>query len=159
MGCNSIGRLISILNRQAQIYLNCAFKDLDIGSSEYLFLITLLKEGSMTQEELSARIMIDKAATARAVKSLEEKGYVTRETDADDRRAKKVTCTDKGAASREEIQAALEGWTEFLTAGIDAPTLDLLMHTLEEMSEKARRADFKEMTQKEKNNGSFKTVG
>lgn len=159
MVCNSIGRLISILHRQAQMYLNCALKSLDIGSSEYLFLITLLKEGSMTQEELSAKIMIDKAATARAVKSLEEKGYVTRETHAEDRRAKKVTCTEKAEASRQQIQEALESWTEFLTEGMDASTQALLMTTLERMTEKARHADYKEMNNKEKRNGSFKTAG
>lgn len=158
MGCKSIGRLISILHRQAQMYLNNALKDMDIGSSEHVFLITLLKEGCMTQEELSASIMIDKAATARAVKSLEDKGYVTREADLEDKRAKKVSCTAKAVASRDEIQEALRKWTEFLMSDLDANTAEIVTASLEQMSEKARGTDFKELMNREKNIGSFKTI-
>ncbi len=158
MECRSIGRLISILHRQAQIYINSALKDLDIGSSEHVFLITLLKEGPMTQEELSARILIDKAATARAVKSLEEKGYVTREADADDKRAKRVSCTAKTIASGDVIHEALQKWTAFLMAGLDPKTAQLVTASLENMSERARNADFKELIKKENTIGSFKTT-
>lgn len=159
MGCKSIGRLVSILHRQAQIYLHTALKDLDIGSSEHAFLITLLKEGRMTQEELSARILIDKAATARAVKSLEDKGYVRREADPEDKRAKMVICTEKAVACRDEIQEALRIWADFLMADLDAQTAELVFNALEHMSEKARSADFKELITKEKTIGSFKTTG
>lgn len=155
MSCNSIGRLISILNRQSHIFLHGALKDLDIGASEHGFLMTLFKEGAMTQEELSARIMIDKAATARAVKSLEDKGYVTRVADQSDKRAKLVACTEKAQESREEIQSALRRWTDFLTADLEPETLNLLVGTLEQMSDKARGPEFKELITKEKNSGSF----
>lgn len=140
MGCRSIGRLISILNRQAQLYLNTALQDLDIGSSEHIFLINLLKEDGISQEELSARLLIDKAATARALKSLEEKGYVRREADASDRRSKKVFCTEKALANGETLHGILRAWTALLTEGIPEEQAALAITLLEKMSDNARAA-------------------
>ena len=70
----SIGRFVSILHRHSQIYINYALKDYDISASEYIFLMHLYHQEGMTQDELSNRILIDKAATARAIHSLIGKG-------------------------------------------------------------------------------------
>ncbi|MDF2615074.1 MAG: hypothetical protein K0S71_2860 [Clostridia bacterium] len=148
-GNKSIGRLISILHRQSQIYLNIALKDIDISSSEYVFLITLLIEEGISQDELSARILIDKAATARAIKSLEDKGYVRRETDSNDKRIKKVYCTHKAKECESQIRTALASWTKLLTEDLSAETEELIITTLEHMSSKVRSIDFKELLQKE----------
>jgi DNA-binding MarR family transcriptional regulator len=67
------GRWISILYRQFQIYINNALKDLDITSSEYIFLIKLYENEELSQEELSSIYYVDKAATARSLKRLEKK--------------------------------------------------------------------------------------
>lgn len=149
MECRSIGRLISILNRQAQMYLNTALKDLDIGSSEHIFLINLLKEDGITQEELSARIFIDKAATARALKSLEEKGYVRREADTHDKRVKKVFVTEKAAACGAEIHQVLKNWTALITEDLDEQAVSAALNVLERMTEKARGADCKKKVRRE----------
>lgn len=149
MACKSIGRLISILNRQAQMYLNNALKDLDIGSSEHVFLISLLKEDGITQEELSARLYIDKAATARALKSLEEKGYVRREADTQDKRAKQVFITPKASSRGTEIHQALMGWTAHLTEGLDETSVNVAIDVLEKMADKARETACKRKGQKE----------
>lgn len=149
MACRSIGRFLSILNRQAQMYLNAALKDLDIGSSEHIFLINLLKEDGITQEELSARIFIDKAATARAIKSLEEKGYVRREADSHDKRVKKVFATEKAEACGSEIHQVLKDWTALITEDMDEDAVNGALDVLERMSEKARRTDYKKKVRRE----------
>lgn len=138
MGSRSIGRLISILNRQAQMYLNNALKDLDIGSSEHIFLISLLKADGITQEELSARVLIDKGATARALKSLEEKGYVRREADTQDKRSKRVFITEKALERGDEIHQALKGWTTYLTEDLEPEAVSGALDILEKMADKAR---------------------
>ncbi|MBQ9933694.1 MAG: MarR family transcriptional regulator, partial [Ruminiclostridium sp.] len=52
------------------------------------------KNEGYTQEELTAHVGVDKAATARAVRSLEEKGYVTRIQDPQDKRQNRVYPTE-----------------------------------------------------------------
>ena len=149
----SIGRLISVLHRQFQVYLNVALKDVGISSSEYVFLVTLFIEEGISQDELSARILIDKAATARAIKSLEDRGYVRREIDDKDKRIKRVYCTDKAKAYEAQIRKALASWTKFLTEDIDDETENMVFTTLLHMSNKVRNTDFKKLLQKEQFNG------
>ena len=72
---------ISVLYRQFQIYINNNTKDLQISASEYIFLMEMYKNDNMSQEQLSKNLIIDKSATARAIKSLEEKEYIIRKKD------------------------------------------------------------------------------
>lgn len=63
----SIGRLIAILHRQSQIYINCTLKKFNITSAEYSFLLYLYKKNGATQDEMSTYMYIDKSATNRAI--------------------------------------------------------------------------------------------
>ena len=71
-------KCVSVLYRQFQIYINNNTKDLGIGASEYIFLMEMYEKVNVSQEELSKSLIVDKAATARAIKSLEEKEYIFR---------------------------------------------------------------------------------
>lgn len=141
----SMGRWISVLYRQFQIYINLALQDLDISSSEYSFLIMLFHKDGVTQEELSSALFIDKAATARAIKSLEEKGYVKRERDIQDRRANQVYATEKAKVCKDRIHSALKNWSGILTEGMDPKTVDLVIDSLQEMSMKVMAMDFTQL--------------
>ncbi len=143
----SVGRWIAVLYRQSQIYLNIALKDLNLSSSEYMFLIVLTNEG-MTQEELSDRISIDKAATARALKSLEEKGYITRETDSQDKRAKRVYATEKAKQCKDQIHRVLMDWTSLLTEDMEPETVELVIESLKHMAHRVIQMDFKEILER-----------
>jgi DNA-binding MarR family transcriptional regulator len=57
---NSIARLVSILHRHSQIYINYALKEFGITSAEYSFLLHLYRKDGLTQEELSSYLCIDK---------------------------------------------------------------------------------------------------
>lgn len=64
---------ISVLYRQFQIYINNNTKDLQISASEYIFLMEMYKNDNMSQEQLSKNLIIDKSATARAIKCIGRK--------------------------------------------------------------------------------------
>jgi MarR family transcriptional regulator, organic hydroperoxide resistance regulator len=132
----SIGRLISILYRQSQTYINHVLKSIDISSSEDIFLMALYSNEGINQEKLSFLLHIDKAATARALKSLEEKGLVLRINDEKDKRAYHVFTTEKGKACREVIYSARKGWTKLITDGMDEETFNLVYNALSSMTEK-----------------------
>lgn len=134
----SIGRLISILYRQSQVYINHALKDVNISSSEYIFMMALYKNEGINQEKLSTLLFIDKAATARAMKSLEEKGMVVRVNDRMDKRAKRVFTTEKGKDCKEFIYKTCKGWTELISDGMDEETFQIVYRSLKGMTEKAQ---------------------
>ena len=141
---NSVGRLVSILYRKNQVYLDLALKPFALTASEVAFITSLFRQDGISQEELSARLCIDKAATAKAVKSLETKNYLYRVKNPRDKRANIIYLSDYAMEKREAIMAKLHEWTEFLTAGIDAKDLATMFEMMEKMVAKVDTPDFRE---------------
>lgn len=141
----SIGRLVSILYRKNQIYLNMALKKYDITAAEVPILTYLFKKDGVSQEELSVHMVIDKAATARTIQSLIAKGYVHKEKDQTDRRANRVSLTNRALGIKEEIMKVLLYWTDFLTNGLDSDDVTVMFSVLENMAQKAEQANFSEI--------------
>jgi len=81
----SIGRLINLLARKSQMYLGKVLSQYNLRQQKSRFLWLCKNREGITQEELTSIVCVDKAATARAVRSLEEKGYLLRIQDEKDK--------------------------------------------------------------------------
>lgn len=145
MAKTSIIRSIGILNRHFQTYINVHFKNIDISFSEYIFLINIYENEGINQEELSLMLFIDKAATARDIKSLEEKGFLQRKTYEKDKRVKKLYLTDKAKDYKECIYSTLEKWVNFTTEGMTKDTIDVVMNGLQFMGNRVVSKDSDEL--------------
>ncbi len=108
----SLGRLVAILHRRNIAYLNTALKPFGITSAEVGVLRMLYLQEDRSQEELSLTLTIDKAAIARAVKSLEQKGYVRRISDERDRRCNRLFLTAKAKRLQDKIEPVIDQWNE-----------------------------------------------
>ena len=128
---------ISVLYRQFQIYINNNTKDLKISASEYIFLMEMYKNDNMSQEQLSKNLIIDKSATARAIKSLEEKEYIIRKKDDNDKRTNRIKLTKKGIEIKDRLSNLLEEWNNEITSDIDKNLLNTVIDTINKMSIKA----------------------
>ena len=128
---------ISVLYRQFQIYINNNTKDLQIRASEYIFLMEMYKNDNMSQEQLSKNLIIDKSATARAIKSLEEKEYIIRKKDDNDKRTNRIKLTKKGIEIKDRLSNLLEEWNNEITSDIDKNLLNTVIDTINKMSIKA----------------------
>lgn len=128
---------ISVLYRQFQIYINNNTKDLQISASEYIFLMEMYKNDNMSQEQLSKNLIIDKSATARAIKSLEEKEYIIRKKDDNDKRTNRIKLTQKGIEIKDRLSNLLEEWNNEITSDIDKNLLNTVIDTINKMSIKA----------------------
>ena len=128
---------ISVLYRQFQIYINNNTKDLQISASEYIFLMEMYKNDNMSQEQLSKNLIIDKSATARAIKSLEEKEYIIRKKDDNDKRTNRIKLTKKGIEIKDRLSNLLEEWNTEITSDIDKNLLNTVIDTINKMSIKA----------------------
>ena len=69
-------------------------------------------QGSMSQDDLGLRISVDRTNVGRALAKLEDVGYVDRQPDENDKRAKVVTITAKGMAVVQVIDADRAGMLE-----------------------------------------------
>ena len=134
----SIGKWISILHRQSQIYLNRELKPYNINSSEYIYLVNLTDEhDEVNQKQLSDMIIIDDAFTTRAMKSLENKGYIVREKSRSDQRSYNIRLTEKGVGIRPIIIAILKNWTDIISEGMSEKDKNSLIERLATMSNNA----------------------
>jgi DNA-binding MarR family transcriptional regulator len=70
------------------------------------FVFQHLVDGPRTIGELAGALGVTPQAASLAVVELEALGYVRREVDADDRRVRRVTLTDRGRAGIEAARAA-----------------------------------------------------
>ncbi|MDF2540394.1 MAG: hypothetical protein K0S47_112 [Herbinix sp.] len=145
----TIGRWISILHRQSQIYINQVLKEFNITSAEYSFLLYLYRNDGITQDDLSTYLYIDKAATTRAIKSLELKGYITRMKDPDDKRCNRVYLTTKSKDYQSEIKRRVSHWSELITEGMDQGTIDIVHNTLSEMVKKVEEMNLRKDMEEE----------
>lgn len=109
---------ISMLHRYGSTFIARRLEDLDIGSGQHAYLLAIGDRPGASQEELSRLFGVDKANTARAVKRLEEKRYIRRESDPADARAYRLYLTPAGKESIERIRAALAEWNAALISGI-----------------------------------------
>ena len=134
----SMGKWISILHRQAQIYLNTRLKPYGLNYSEYISLVNLSSENDgNNQKHLSDILMIDGALTTRAMKNLENKGYIIRERSKSDKRANNVRLTRKGIEMQPIILMALKDWTDIISEGMNTDEKDSIIQKLTVMSNNA----------------------
>ncbi|WP_407309252.1 MarR family winged helix-turn-helix transcriptional regulator [Desulfosporosinus sp. SB140] len=136
----SIRRYISILYRYGKSHIAKRLESLNIGSG-YIFLMTLYRQGGISQEELSNFLKMDKGTTAKAIKKLEDEGYLIREIDVNDRRAYNVFLTPKGLDVIPKIQSAIKDWERIITSGFTEEEVYMSEQILYKMAENA--ANFK----------------
>lgn len=86
----------------------------------YVVLLTLDRSSVRTQAALADAIGADKTRIIRTLDDLQQQGFIEREADPDDRRARLLAITDAGRAVKEavqrDIQRGEERWLGELTA-------------------------------------------
>ena len=101
------GHDLGILLRAAYFALrrcgNAHFEKLDANGDQFMILKLLADHGTMNQLELVRRGGYDPSTATNILKAMERRGYVTREADPDDGRAKIVGLTNAGRALQTEL--------------------------------------------------------
>jgi DNA-binding MarR family transcriptional regulator len=115
-----LGALVSIIHRTHHIVIDERMKPFGLSSGQLFTLLHLARQQGITQDTLARRFHIDKATIARAVRKLEDAGYVTRTVDPANRRAVRVALTDRGERIIPEILAIDREWEEETYSGLTA---------------------------------------
>ena len=130
-----IVRSFGILNRTYLSYMSKSLSKTDISYSESIFLMNIGSSPGISQEELAGALAIDKAAVARAVKNLEQKGYITIKHISEDKRVKSLYITDSGNKIFGFIDDLNLHWIDRVMGNIDKEDF---IQMLEQMTEKAK---------------------
>ena len=115
--------------------------ELGIQPSQIPFIAELLHcHGPVTQDQLSAVLVIDKAATARALDQLERKGFVSRVVNPDNRRQKLVTATDKAKAIQKDLYKIFQATSDVFTRDFSQEDIDQMLRLINRMIANAKEA-------------------
>jgi DNA-binding MarR family transcriptional regulator len=89
----------------------------DVSVTQCYALEALVRRGGTTLNDLAAQLYLDKSTASRVVDALERKGYVTRLTHPDDRRAVLLDVTEPGRALEGKIRDSILAEERELLAG------------------------------------------
>lgn len=131
--CKYIGKYISQLYRKGSSFISKQLNELGIGSGQVMFLLELYRQDGRSQEELSEVLHIDKGTTARAIKKLEEEGFLTRIKDEMDKRAYKVFLTQKSKDLKQNIFDVMLNWEDSITSKLTNEEADMMIMLLDKI--------------------------
>ena len=129
------GAVISLINRSKYIFLNDSLRPLGLSAGQFPVLMLLATEQNITQDTLVRHYHLDKGTIARAVKKLEEGGYVRRITDPGNRRAVRLFLTERGERAVPHLQEINREWERQVSYGLsekEMTTLHAMMHRVAE---------------------------
>ena len=90
------GAVVSLINRSKFVFLNNRLQPLGLSAGQFPILMLLAKEQNLMQDRFVQHYHLDKGTIARAVRKLEDGGYIRRITDPLNRRAVRLFLTEKG---------------------------------------------------------------
>ena len=133
-----IARTSSRMNAQAGRIL----AEFDITLTQWRLIALVANEGADSLREIAEISSIDKGLLSRNLNTLIEKGLMTRTSDPDDRRLKRLALTAKGARLHEKALPVMMRRYARLIRDFDEAELDALVKALEILEEAAREDEF-----------------
>ncbi len=130
-----IGKVISYIYRYQRIFLDKELEPYGIGSGQFSFIMSLCLKDGVKQETFARMYKMDKATVARAIKKLEDTGYVYRKQDAEDKRAYNVFLTEKGKDIGAKMKERAIKWDDIVIAGFSEEEKRLSAAFLERMEQ------------------------
>jgi MarR family transcriptional regulator for hemolysin len=122
--------------RSARQIINNHLRPLGLSSAEGNILLHLFSQGrEMGQEQLVEQLDVSKAAVSRTLGSMETKGYVTRQRDPDDRRARRIRLTDRALEVGPAVEQVYNHVYMLATQGITREELDYFVDLFGRMAE------------------------
>jgi DNA-binding MarR family transcriptional regulator len=122
---NRVGRLLIGHMRK-----DCNFASIGLSMPQMAILVDLWARDGVTQQELAISLIKDKGTIARALESMEELGLVTRQTDEEDKRNKRIFLTEKGRQMQDATLPLARKVTKEASSGISDEELRICKEVL-----------------------------
>lgn len=90
-------RDIGAIARALDSIANIEFKDFQLSKGQYLYLVRISENPGIIPDKLAEMIKVDRTTAARAIKKLEEKGFVEKRADAKNKKIRRLFVTAAGA--------------------------------------------------------------
>lgn len=128
---------LSIIVRQSRLFFEKRMQHYEAGFPELIILMYLSKDDHVNQDTLAQHFMIDKGAIAKTTAKLEEKGYITRSQNPDNKRENIISMTDKGRNIIEHMGTLLEEWNNLIFDGLNKEEIQIFKKATDKITTNA----------------------
>jgi DNA-binding MarR family transcriptional regulator len=136
---NSPGYRISLLSRLFGPAVNAYYEAFGITFGQIPFILEILEDPGLTQEQLSELVVVDKAAAARTLAALEVQGLLLRKENPDNRRQKLVYPTEKLNQIQVQIKNSVTEINDQFLEGFDASEKEKVLQVLDQLISNCRK--------------------
>lgn len=114
-----ISDLIAIIYKSYKNYLIHQLTELEVTPGQIPFILELMHSKSTYQSDLTEKLFLSRAVTAKTLKKLDEKHIIERRIAGDNRRKNKVWLTEKGEKIASKIDKIEKNWDKELLKNLD----------------------------------------
>ena len=125
---------LSVIARYFRVFTEKRLKEFDLTFGEQSIIMFLSKNENVNQEAISKRYMIDKGMVAKTLSKLEEKGFIIREQNPDNKRENLISLTEKGVFILDDIHSTLDEWNEILMKDMSQDEINYLKNLTRKMA-------------------------
>lgn len=102
----------------------------DLTQNEFTVLLRIRVVESTSQHDLVELFKVSGAYVAKLLRKFEDKGYITRKEDPENRRKKLVKLTDEGIKKTDEVLEVIQNWENEVTRNVTEDELKTLKEIL-----------------------------
>lgn len=128
---------INTTARCATLYRDERLSGSGLNGYQTPYVLALCRDPGLTQEQLAARIHVNKSNVTRQLSALEENGFIERRPSEHDRRALEVYPTQKMRDALPGLQRILRDWRQFILSDLSEAERDTLSALLTRVAQKA----------------------
>ncbi len=106
--------------------------------AHHTFVLAICRKPGSSQEKIAQEICLNKSTVARTLNSLEEKGYIERKPNMENKREILVFPTEKMLSVLPQVRAIASEWNEMLVEDIPEDELSVFYSVLSRIESKAK---------------------
>ena len=134
---DGIMKYINRTTRCSNFYRTQQLQDTGISGVQCVYLMRISRQPGISQDQLAGQLYKDKSVVARQLATLQQAGFVRKESSPTDRRVQQLYPTEKTMELLPRIRAVLEQWDEILTRGFSGEEREQALSLLRRMYENA----------------------
>ncbi|ATC96936.1 MarR family winged helix-turn-helix transcriptional regulator [Pseudoalteromonas tunicata] len=132
-------RLSQLTAHVSETFAKVYQDEYQLSIPEWRILVNLAEKKSSNAKELGECAVMDKSTVSRTIKLLQQKNYVEKITDENDKRASLLTLSRQGNALYQELVPKALAWEAQLLAVLSAPEYRDLMSSIDKLEQQLLR--------------------
>lgn len=145
-----ISDLISIIYKSYKHYLIHQLSKLNVTPGQIPFIMELMHSKSLYQSDLTEKLLLSRAVTAKTLKKLDEKEIIEREIAEDNRRKNKVHLTEKGKEIAIKVDKIEKEWNSIVVNNFSNEFADFNEDELKEVLTSLAKSSTEAIVEKRK---------